>query len=283
VSLDEFCSSDQWSMLTSASDHSKLAAALGGFLITAIALYLKGEVRESVHTLALFSSAVLILVLSAFLSSLITGTVVPADAQRDGICAIVWAQGALATAMLAAGTAALFGGLGWMLAGHAISKMPADADEDAAGYTFLTKLGTWLTFAATMTTTLLLSETSIDYVHFAFGGTPPGWLVDAIGAAAAAVVVTSLVFVVRRSRALRLAEGAEPTRLTLGALKVATVCLVVLAITASWLALTLARFPKDWLTTPGSPVMYAVLLLTFGLPAVVGTAICYSAPSTDQR
>jgi hypothetical protein len=34
---DEFCTSDQWSMLTSASSNPQPAGVLGGFLITAIA------------------------------------------------------------------------------------------------------------------------------------------------------------------------------------------------------------------------------------------------------
>jgi len=285
VSLDEFCSSDQWSMLASASEHSKLAAALGGFLITAIALYLKGEVRESVHTLALFSSAVLILVLSAYLSSLITGTVVP-DGDRTGICAIAWTQGALSTGMLAAGTTALFGGMGWLLAGHAMAKM-AGAQADTGGYGLLVKLGAWLTFAAAMTTTLLLSETSIDYLHFMFSGRPERWLVGVVIVSAAAAIVVALGFIVRRTRTRHLAQvhvhvhSAEPTRTTLGALKFATVGMVVLAITGSWLSLTLPRIPKDWLTAPQPMIVYTVLVLTLAVPALIAVAICYSAPSTD--
>ncbi|MDX1873535.1 hypothetical protein SBI67_15540 [Mycolicibacterium sp. 120266] len=269
MNLDEFCSSDQWSMLIAAAEHSKLAAALGGFLITAIALYLKGDVRESVHTLALFSSAVLVLVLSAFVSGTVVGTVVPEGAQRDGICAIAWAQGALATSMLAAGTAALFGGLGWLLAGHAVEKLAAPEAAPSNGYRFLTGLGSWLTFAAALTTTLLLSETSIDYLHFAFHGRPERWLVGLVVLGAAAVVLTSFVLVLR-------APGEQSS---LGALKVATVCVVVLGVGASWLSMTLARFPKDWLTSPAPPIVLMVLALTFALPAVIAGAICFSAPS----
>src|SRR5690242_16290103 len=100
---DEFCTSDSWSPLTSASANSQLAGVLGGFLITAIALLFDRNSREGVHTLALFSSAVLILMLDSFLFSLITGSQVPADGDRSGICAIAWTQGAVSTGMLAAG------------------------------------------------------------------------------------------------------------------------------------------------------------------------------------
>ncbi len=157
---DEFCTSDQWSALTSAASHSQFAGVLGGFLITAIALLMDKNSRESVHTLALFSSAVLILMLDSFLFSLITGTQVPSDGDRRGICAIAWTQGAVSTGMLAAGAAALFGGLGWMLASHAVKKVSEQEAEDAGAYSFLADLGGWLTFAATMTTTLILSETT---------------------------------------------------------------------------------------------------------------------------
>ncbi len=134
------------------------------------------------------------------------------------------------------------------------------------------ELGSWLTFAAALTTTLLLSETSIDYLHFAFHGRPERWLVGLVVLGAAAVVLTSFVLVLR-------APGEQSS---LGALKVATVCVVVLGVGASWLSMTLARFPKDWLTSPAPPIVLMVLALTFALPAVIAGAICFSAPSARE-
>lgn len=267
-------------MLSSASDLSKVAAALGAFLITAIALYLKGEVRESVHTMALFSSAVLILVLSSFVFSLLTGTTVAATGDRREICATAWTQGTLAIGMLAVGATALFGGLGWMLAGHAAGRMDPQDGEDRAGYVFLTKLGGWLTFAATMSTTLLLSETTIDFVHFMLD-TPQVWFVGATVVAAAAVVLVSLAFVVHRTRSTPRADAGEPAQTTLRALKVATVGIVLLGVAATWLSMSLPRFPDDWLTAPSPAILGAVVSLSFALPAVIALAICYSAPAVD--
>lgn len=174
----------------------------------------------------MFSSAVLILMLDSFLFSLMTGTQVPDDGDRRGICAIAWTQGAVATGMLAAGATALFGGLGWMLASHTVKKMPSEDTK------------------------------AIDFV---------------------------LVYV--RTRALRksLADTAERTQLALRSIKVATVCMVVLAIGASWLAVTLARLPKEWLTAPNNAVVMLVLVLTYVFPTIVSTAICYSVASTDRQ
>lgn len=284
---DEFCTSDQWSMLSSASANSQLAGVLGGFLITAIALLFDRSTRESVHTLALFAAAVLVLMLDSFLFSLITGTQVPDAGDRDGICAIVWTQGAVATGMLAAGATALFGGLGWMLASYVVNKtaQPGQDGEDLAAYSFLADLGGWLTFAAAMTTTLILSETSIDYLHFVLGRRPDLWLTGLIVTSAAAVIVVDAVLVHLRTRELRksLADKDETTRLALRSIKVATVGMLVLAITGSWLSVSLARFPKDWLTVPNGGLVAFVLALTFVLPTVVSTAICYSVASTDSR
>lgn len=103
---DEFCTSDQWSVLSAAASHSQFAGVLGGFLITAIALLMDKKSRESIHTLALFSSAVLVLMLSSFLFSLISGNQTPAEGDARGICAIAWTQGAVSTGMLAAGATA---------------------------------------------------------------------------------------------------------------------------------------------------------------------------------
>jgi len=282
---DEFCTSDSWSPLTSAAANSQLAGVLGGFLITAIALLFDRNSREGVHTLALFSSAVLILMLDSFLFSLITGSQAPDDGDRRGICAIAWTQGAVSTGMLAAGATALFGGLGWMLATHAVNKASQLDPDDIRAYSFLADLGGWLTFAAALTTTLILSETSIDYLHFMLSRTPDFWLVSLITVSAAVVIVVDFVLIYLRTRALRksLADVSEETHLALRSIKVATIGMVVLAIVASWLALSLARFPKDWLTVPNSGLVLFVLVLTYVVPTVVSTAICYSVASTENR
>ncbi len=269
-------------MLSAASGLSSLAASLGAFLITAIALYLKGEVRESVHTLALFASSVLILVLSAFLFNLLTGTTVAGDGDRREICTIAWTQGTLAIGMLGVGATALFGGLGWMLAGHAEGRMADLSRTDHAAYAFLARLGSWLTFAAAMSTTLLSSEMTIDFLHFVFASGPHHWLVATIVVTAAAVSVASLAFVALRTRA-RPERAGEPPRTTLQALKIATVGVVALGVVASWMAMSLPRFPDQWLTAPSPAIVAAVLGLSFALPGVIAMAICYSAPAVPTR
>lgn len=282
---DEFCTSDYWSPLTAASAYSQLAGVLGGFLITAIAFLFDRNTREGVHTLALFSSAVLILMLNSFVFSLITGSQVPTDGDRGGICAISWTQSALSTGMLAAGTTALFGGLGWMLARHAVNKSAEPESDDAGQYSFLTALGGWLTFAAAMATTLILSETAIDYLHFMFGRRPDfGW-VALITVTAAVVIVVDFALVYLRTRSLRvaMADAGTETRLAMRSIKIAALCILALAIVATWVAVSLSRLPKEWLTTPNVAVVVFVLVLTFVVPTVVSTAICNSVASADER
>ena len=63
----------------------------------------------------------------------------------------------------------------------------------------------------------------------------------------------------------------------------ATVGILALAVVGSWLAMSLARFPKDWLTVPNTGAVVFVLFLTFVAPSVISTAICYSVASTDNR
>ncbi|MGZ8748820.1 MAG: hypothetical protein ACXWZ2_17900, partial [Mycobacterium sp.] len=188
-------------------------------MITAIALLMDKNSRESVHTLALFSSAVLILMLDSFLFSLITGTQVPSEGDRRGICAIAWTQGAVSTGMLAAGATALFGGLGWMLASHAVKKVSEQEAEDAGAYSFLADLGGWLTFAATMTTTLILSETTVDYLHFMFGRRPDLWATGLIVTSAAIFILANFALVYVRTKKLRESFGrqlrADPSRASL--------------------------------------------------------------------
>lgn len=282
---DEFCTSDSWSPLTSAAANSQLAGVLGGFLITAIALLFDRNSREGVHTLALFASAVLILMLDSFLFSLITGDQAPADGDRRAICAISWTQSAVSTGMLAAGATALFGGLGWMLATHAVNKATDLDPEDVRSYSFLADLGGWLTFAAAMATTLILSETAIDYLHFMFGRRPDLWLVGLITISAAGIIIVDFFVIHLRTSALRksLADTEKPTMLALRSIKVATISIVVFAIIGSWVVVTLSRLPKDWLIAPNTMLVIFVLVLTYVVPAVVSTAICYSVASTDEH
>jgi hypothetical protein len=284
---DAFCTSDQWSVLTAASTNSQLAGVLGGFLITAIALLFDRSTKEAVHTLALFASAILILVLSSFLFSIITGTQVSDNAAARGICAIAWTQGAVSTAMLAAGTTALFGGLGAMLATHAINKATEADPKDLRVFCFLSDFGGWLTFAAAMATTLILSETSIDYLRFMFGQRPRLWVVALIVVGSAVVTAVNFVLVFRGTRALRRSitnpDDREGAGLALRAVQIATICTGVLAVVASWLGISLARFPKEWLTDPSVAFVAVVLFLLLVLPTTIAIAICCSVASTDAR
>ncbi|MDX1887840.1 MULTISPECIES: hypothetical protein [Mycolicibacterium] len=155
----------------------------------------------------------------------------------------------------------------------------------SAAYGFLADLGGWLTFAAMMTTTLILSETTIDYLHFLFGRSPDLWATGLIIVSAAIVILANFALVYIRTRNLRksLADPSEPTRLALRSIKVPTVTTLGLAIIASWLAVSLARFPQSWLTEPNIAFVVFVVILTYVLPTVVATAICYSVASTDER
>jgi hypothetical protein len=284
---DTFCTSDQWSMIASAPSTSQLAGVLGGFLITAIALLFDRSSREGVHTLALFASAVLILMLDSFLFSLISGTHPPDNGDRQAICAIAWTQGNLATGMLAAGTTGLFAGLGWMLASHVVNKVPKDApqeDMDIRAFCFLADLGGWLTFGSAMATTLIMSETNIDYLHFVLGHTPPLWQTGAIVTFSALVILLDFVVVYIRTKNLNrsLTNTAETTQLALRSIKVATVGTLVLAVAASWLAVSLARLPAGWLTTPNRAFVGFVVVLSLLVPTIISTAACYSVASTEE-
>ena len=176
---------------------------------------------------------------------------------EQGVCAIAWTQGAVSTGMLAAGATALFGGLGWMLATHAVNKAAHfDAPRTIRSYSFLADLGGWLTFAAAMTTTLILSETSIDYLRFMLGRRPDFWLVAVITIGggvrsswsiswpdlSAHQVVARVVGGHLASRRFWRCDRSRSRRSASS----------LLAIVASWLAVSLNRFPKEWLTVPNT-------------------------------
>jgi hypothetical protein len=47
-------------------------------------------------------------------------------------------------------------------------------------------------------------------------------------------------------------------------------------------AVSLARFPIGWLTTPNRAFVGFVFVLALLVPTIVSTAICYSVASTDE-
>ncbi len=117
--------------------------------------------------------------------------------------------------MLAAGTTALFGGLGWMLASHAVNKVPREApqeDTDIRAYCFLADLGGWLTFGAAMATTLIMSETSIDYLHFVLGHRPALWLAGTIVTFCALMILLDFVVVYIRTKNLNRSLAKLPSQ-----------------------------------------------------------------------
>jgi ABC-type spermidine/putrescine transport system permease subunit II len=79
-----------------------------------------------------------------------------------------------------------------------------------------------------------------------------------------------------------LANAAEPTQLALRSIKVATVGTLFLAVAASWLAVSLARLPIGWLTTPNRAFVMFVFVLSLVVPTIISTAACYSVASTDE-
>jgi hypothetical protein len=91
-----------------------------------------------------------------------------------------------------------------------------------------------------------------------------------------------LVYIRTKTLNRSLANTAEPTQLALRSIKVATVGTLFLAVAASWLAVSLARFPIGWLTTPNPAFVTFVFALSLLVPTVISTAICYSVASTDE-
>lgn len=172
-----------------------------------------------------------------------------------------------------------------MLAAHAVSRAGSADVDDVAAYSFLADLGGWLTFAAAMASTLILSETTVDYLRFMYDRSPSTGLLALITAAAALAVLVEFRFVYVRTRELRrsLATTAEETRLALRSIKVATIGLIGLAVAAGWLALSAPRLPREWMTEPGLGVVGVVVVLSFVVPVFVATAICHSVASTDVR
>jgi hypothetical protein len=110
-------------------------------------------------------------------------------------------------------------------------------------------------------------------------------VVGLITTSAALIIVVDFALVYLRTKSLRnsLLDTAVPTQLALRSVKVASVGILGLAIIGSWLTMSLARFPKDWLTVPNTGAVVFVLLLTYIVPSVVSTAICYSVASADNR
>ena len=108
-----------------------------------------------------------------------------------------------------------------MLASHAVNKVTEEDPDDLRAFGFLASLGGWLTFASAMAMTLIISETTIDYLHLLYGQQPAPWAAGSITAAAGLIIPLDFVVVYRRTRVLHssLLDAAQPTLLTLRSIK----------------------------------------------------------------
>ena len=290
--FDGNCSSVRlpWSILESLSSSTNLAAFLAGFMMSAIVFLLRREGKENetdvepapTHTLAVFASGVVLLLMAAYLCGSIAATRPPVsgDFVRQGgeyICAIVWTQGMAASGMLAVGGTLMIAGLGWMLTQYAKSSNVHSA--------FFAALGDLLAFVVVGTTSFELIATAtefIDVFSLKFGFVAPPYTYPAIewgGGLSAGIsclmILLRAVAIFRRRRHHKKwdAEELTPRFRTL-----ATVSLLAaaLAFAGPFFAGLLADS-----NPPGTAAVWIAISLCVGLPSLIYLAIGYAAPGPD--
>jgi hypothetical protein len=282
-----------WSILVSSSSSANLAAVLAAFMMTAIALLLRREGKENetnvepapAHTLALFASGVLVLLLDAYLFGSIAATRPPVNGGfiRQGgeyICAIVWTQGMAASGMLAVGGTLMIAGLGWMLTQYAKSSNVHSA--------FFATLGDLLTLVVVGTTSVPLITTSTEFINvisLKFGFVAPPYTYPAIewvGGLSASIsclmILLRAVAIFRRRRHHKKWDTEELTP-RFKTLATASLLTAALAFAGPFFAALIGEQPNP----PGTAAVWIAVSLCVGLPSLIYLAIGYAAPGPDFR
>jgi hypothetical protein len=297
--LDRDCTTDglSWSVISSSSSTSNLAAILAGLMVTAIAvMFVERSGETPRHTLGLFASGVVVLGLDSYLFSSISGRRPPMtdshltmlDARVDisggglAVCRAVWAQAMPAYGMLAAGSVALVGGISWMLTHYATKSSGQQPNW------FLPFLGGLLTFIVTTGTTALVAQISVDYVNVMrltreSHGLPaaPTWFLWVMGVLVLGVMVLALAVVfVRTAGMLGVVlgmpqDGDVPAEARLRLIPLAAVLTALLALLGPTFAGLLVQRGVD----DQSPfVVGTAFTLGVVVPVTISLCICYSVP-----
>lgn len=106
-----------WSALDGAGADSTLAGVLAGFLIAAAAALFMRYDRADANMIGLFASGVVVLTLSSYLFTVLTGTPHP-QRYDPKICGQIWSQWLPCFTMLLIGGSVLLCGLAWALVSY---------------------------------------------------------------------------------------------------------------------------------------------------------------------
>lgn len=277
--LDETCGGAgvwRWSIVTSSATNSQLAGVLAGVLFTGMVLLFGRKGQAYLQTIALYAAAFLSLGLDSYLFSLITG-IRPAAVGKEvsaDACLQAWAQGMPASGLLATGGTALACGIGWMLSTHLTSQTDAPTRAD---HKYIRRLTGVLAIVLIATTTLLLTQTTLDFLDVMYHFRANGALKLVVGVSGLSAALACALLASRRTR--RMIAAPPDSELEWGNLPFATYLIMAMSFGGTIFAGVLTRNPSEW--TDLATHVVVGFGLVFGLigPAVVSVLLANSLPA----
>lgn len=167
---NEGCPSYGWSIVSSASANSALAAVLAGFVFSGITILFGRVGARGANAWALFISAFVVLAFDSYMFAMVSGS------DQSDQCVRVWSEGMAASGLLAVGGAAVMTGIGWLVHNHADSSQPSDAALSAGANGFdVAQLARVMARGVVIAVALLLTRATRDYYNIAIPGIA-GWV-----------------------------------------------------------------------------------------------------------
>lgn len=283
--MNEGCTSYGWSIISSASANSALAAVLAGFVFSGITILFGRTGARSTNAWALFISAFVVLAFDSYMFAMVSGS------DRSDLCVRVWSEGMTASGMLAVGGAAVMTGIGWLVHNHADSTQTPSAEPPADGNGFdVDRLARVMAQGVVIAVALLLSRATRDYYNIAIPDVPAWveWMTLAVPLIIGGLIVWLAVWPrvqPGRSGSTANATSAPPHASNAASFRYACYAVLAYGLMAPIFAGTLSYLPP-LMMTPGHSTAVVVGTTAFGLVfpgALLVLLVLAAAPPTTAR
>ncbi|MCA2221593.1 hypothetical protein [Nonomuraea aurantiaca] len=225
--MNSVCPEAGWNPIELAPELSQLAGVLAGFVFTGLVVMLSQSwpKRRRIPAMGLFVATFAALALDSYLFAVVAGE----TPTVGSACYRVWSETLLASGLLAVGSVALTGGIVWLIAAHLEQDEGRDSWDSAID---LGRLARSVLHGMTALACVLLSTTTLDYLHVSFATRPPTWLIASVHTYLVAIlaIIGLIRLRQRRTTASAASLARQLSKGTFGAVRYALVVAVALGL-----------------------------------------------------
>lgn len=245
---------------------------MAGLLLTVIAILVIDHKAAQLYapTLGLFTAALVVLTLDAYIYGNISG-IAPQDGTTKEGCVRAWTQGLPANGLLASGALAMVCGIGWVLAAYIVRA------EDKSAVRPLLYVGSVLIVVVMVVTNLLILQGGRRYIAFVEQQSTITGIGTYIVISTIASTAASLCFIASntcRSRSVLRTNGPQVT-IKSGGLSMPTISLMAFTLAGC----IFVGYAVDTPTRqPGTVVTTLALTLEVFIPNIIAVMLAWYSP-----